>query len=130
MNTKRFISFVLSICTIFSLAACGKNESFSLKESRSPAPSVNTSPTLSAPPVSTASPAPSATASVPPAPTPSGDDSTTKKETVHFIANYKTKRYHLPKCSYLPEGKNRRYYDTPEEAERQGYIPCGKCLPQ
>lgn len=46
-----------------------------------------------------------------------------------YIGNRNTHKYHLSTCSYLPDQKNQVVFDSPEEAEASGYVPCAKCNP-
>lgn len=46
-----------------------------------------------------------------------------------YIGNKKTKKFHLESCNSLPAENNRVYFDTPEEAIKSGYEPCGRCKP-
>lgn len=49
-----------------------------------------------------------------------------KKEAI-VIGNKNSKKYHTPACRSLPLEKNRVYLESEEEAELQGYTPCGLC---
>ena len=46
-----------------------------------------------------------------------------------YIGNKSSKKVHDPDCSYLPEEKNRVYFDDLDEALDDGYEPCKKCHP-
>lgn len=46
-----------------------------------------------------------------------------------FIGNKNTKKVHLPSCSYLPDEKNRVYFQTYRQAVEAGCSPCQKCRP-
>ena len=47
----------------------------------------------------------------------------------YYIGNKKTKRFHLPTCSGLPQEQNRVQFNTREEAVVAGYSHCGTCNP-
>lgn len=46
-----------------------------------------------------------------------------------YIGNKRTKKYHYPFCSYLPDNNNQIVFPSAEEAEAQGYDPCRRCNP-
>ena len=56
--------------------------------------------------------------------------STSENETcvAEYIGNIKSKKYHSPECNALPSEKNRVFFASSEEAEEDGYSPCGNCL--
>jgi len=45
-----------------------------------------------------------------------------------FIGNKNSKKFHVPTCSGLPAEKNRVEFETYDQAEAQGYEPCGTCI--
>lgn len=45
-----------------------------------------------------------------------------------YIGNKNSKKYHLPSCGALPKEKNKIFFDTEEEARKEGYTPCGNCF--
>ena len=47
----------------------------------------------------------------------------------YYIGNINTRKFHRPSCSGLPVEKNRATLNTRDEAVREGYSPCGICLP-
>ncbi len=47
----------------------------------------------------------------------------------NYIGNIKTKKFHLPSCSYLPAEKNRKYISSRSEAVSSGFVPCKRCNP-
>lgn len=50
--------------------------------------------------------------------------------TGNYIGNKNNNRLHRAACGYLPDEKNRAYFNTREEAVAAGYdIPCKKCNP-
>jgi micrococcal nuclease len=58
----------------------------------------------------------------------------TTKEPVgtHYVGSVKSDKYHLPSCRYVKDIKekgNAIYFDTKEDAEKQGYVPCKVCKP-
>lgn len=66
-------------------------------------------------------------------PTTSASTSTTKApepEEHCYIGNKSTKKVHDSECSYLPEERNRIYFDDLDEALDNGYEPCKKCHPR
>lgn len=46
-----------------------------------------------------------------------------------YIGNKKTKKFHLPSCSGLPNEKNSVTLSGREQALAEGYSPCGTCKP-
>lgn len=46
-----------------------------------------------------------------------------------YIGNRKTKKFHKPSCSTLPDEGNRVYFDSRDEAKDSGYVPCKRCKP-
>lgn len=44
-----------------------------------------------------------------------------------LIGNRNTKKYHEPYCHTLPKEKNRVYFSSAAEAEKQGYVHCKNC---
>lgn len=48
---------------------------------------------------------------------------------VQYVANTSSKKVHTPFCSFLPDEKNRVYYNDLDEALEDGYEPCKKCHP-
>ncbi|MDO5155071.1 MAG: MBL fold metallo-hydrolase [Eubacteriales bacterium] len=63
------------------------------------------------------------------------DNSTTEQQTTEqptqtlqkIIGNINSKVYHVESCGSLPYEKNRVYFNSWEEAERNGYRACGNC---
>ncbi len=45
-----------------------------------------------------------------------------------YIGNIKSKKYHSPECNALPNEKNRVFFASSADAEKEGYSPCGNCL--
>jgi len=56
------------------------------------------------------------------------DGSGQNAQAEQFIGNANSKKFHLPTCSSLPSEKNRVFFETYDEAVKQGYTPCGSCL--
>ena len=59
-------------------------------------------------------------------------ESENREVTYVLNANPERMRYHLPTCSSVDSIKpeNLKYfYGTREEAEAEGYVPCGRCHP-
>lgn len=50
-------------------------------------------------------------------------------DTIVYIGNIKTKKFHLPSCSGLPKADNQTTFATRDGAVEQGYTPCGICKP-
>lgn len=46
-----------------------------------------------------------------------------------FIGNLNSKAYHREDCSSLPAEQNQTFFSSQEEAEAEGYTPCGRCDP-
>jgi len=61
--------------------------------------------------------------------TGSSSTTTTPSGSGSYIGNRNTHKFHLPTCSYLPDLKNRVYFNTRGEAIAAGYVPCKKCNP-
>lgn len=53
----------------------------------------------------------------------------TPAEEVVYIANKKSKKFHLESCASLPDEENRIYLEDREAAISLGYTPCGTCKP-
>lgn len=53
----------------------------------------------------------------------------TPAEEVVYIANKKSKKFHLESCASLPDEENRIYLEDREEAISLGYTPCVTCKP-
>lgn len=51
------------------------------------------------------------------------------EQSIQYIGNKNTKRFHLSTCSTLPADKNRISLKNREDAVNLGYIPCQKCNP-
>lgn len=58
---------------------------------------------------------------------------TTKKastdNSVTYIGNKNSQKFHLPSCNSLPLEKNRIYFNSRNEAVQSGYEPCKRCNP-
>lgn len=52
------------------------------------------------------------------------------QETGEYIGNRNSKKVHKKTCSGLPDEKNRVYFESVQEAEAEGYSPCGLCQPR
>lgn len=48
---------------------------------------------------------------------------------IAYIGSKKSKKFHLPDCSYLPDQPNQIPFDSRDEAIAAGYKPCGHCNP-
>ena len=48
---------------------------------------------------------------------------------ITYIGNKNSKKFHLPTCSSLPAEKNQVYFQSRDEAVREGYEPCKRCNP-
>jgi len=48
-----------------------------------------------------------------------------------YVGSVNSDKYHLPDCRWAGKIKpeNEVWFDTKEEAEEQGYIPCKTCKP-
>lgn len=53
----------------------------------------------------------------------------TPAEEVVYIANKKSKKFHLESCASLPDEENRIYLEDREAAISLGYTTCGTCKP-
>lgn len=115
----------------------------------SPSPSPTASPTPEPTPKPTATPTPeptekpAATAEPTPEPTPETTPKPTKNPTPkptekppvssqgRYVGSIDSDKYHRPSCRWvkkiLPE--NEIWFDSAEDAEAQGYSPCGTCNP-
>ena len=49
-------------------------------------------------------------------------------ETVTYVGNKNSKKFHTEDCSSLPKEDNRVYFDSYQEAIDNGYSPCSSCL--
>ena len=49
-------------------------------------------------------------------------------ESIQYIGNVNSHKFHSPDCSTLPAEKNRTYFDSYADAIAAGYEPCGGCL--
>jgi competence protein ComEC len=49
--------------------------------------------------------------------------------TIGYIGNKNSKKFHLPSCSSLPAVQNRVYFKTRDEAIKAGFVPCKVCNP-
>lgn len=47
----------------------------------------------------------------------------------YYIGNEKTKKFHRPDCSGLPDKKNQVIFEQRSEAKKDGYSPCKRCNP-
>ena len=59
---------------------------------------------------------------------PTEVDGSGQNASTTFIGNVKSKVFHLPTCSGLPDEKNRIEFDSYDGAEAEGYKPCGRCI--
>lgn len=50
-------------------------------------------------------------------------------KTAPYIANKKSKVFHLPSCKSLPSAQNRISYESRDSAVKDGYRPCPQCQP-
>ena len=57
------------------------------------------------------------------------EDVPPQNDSMQYIGNLNTHKFHRPSCSTLPKESNRIYFDTREEAIADGYIPCKRCNP-
>lgn len=48
---------------------------------------------------------------------------------INYIGNKNSKKFHRPDCSNLPAEYNRIYFNSREDAVKEGYTPCGNCKP-
>lgn len=49
-----------------------------------------------------------------------------------FVGNKNSHKYHVAGCTWerRMNQSNRVYFQTPEEAEKAGYVPCKVCRPE
>lgn len=47
----------------------------------------------------------------------------------YYIGNEKTKKFHRPDCSGLPDKKNQVIFKKRSDAKKDGYSPCKRCNP-
>ncbi|TFB11832.1 M48 family metallopeptidase [Candidatus Marinimicrobia bacterium MT.SAG.3] len=45
-----------------------------------------------------------------------------------IIANLKSNKYHLPIVKHLPEKADQKYFETIDDADNAGFIPCSVCF--
>ena len=98
---KKFISFIITIAALISVAACGPNTSSEpvnseIKKSYSSMPEAETA---------------------------------TKNMEEKYIGNKITKKFHRSDCRSLPSEKNTIEFLSRSEAVDRGYSPCGNCNP-
>jgi len=64
--------------------------------------------------------------------TTSSIDNTSIKTEGKYVGSTESNKYHYPTCRYAEKIKeeNQIWFDTIEEAEQQGYEPCGVCNPK
>jgi hypothetical protein len=57
--------------------------------------------------------------------------SSSQKDRGKLVGSITSKKYHRPDCRYAVKIKpdNRIYFQSPEDAEAQGYLPCKVCNP-
>ncbi len=46
-----------------------------------------------------------------------------------YVLNVKTKKFHLPSCSFLPTANRQDSSESRDAVVAQGYVPCKKCNP-
>lgn len=51
------------------------------------------------------------------------------QEGIVYIGNKNSKKFHVSTCHSLPKESNAIYFETREEAIKEGYEPCGICHP-
>lgn len=49
-------------------------------------------------------------------------------QSITYIGNVNSRKFHSPDCKNLPSEKNRIYFDSYSDAIDAGYTPCGSCL--
>ena len=49
------------------------------------------------------------------------------EDSITYIANKNSKKFHLPDCSSLPKEENRVYFASRSFATQAGYMPCSVC---
>ena len=108
MKLKQLIITVLCLCSLLTLAACGKTE-----------------------PNTTSAPLPSANTDTPENNIPPFLEDDFDDPDFPYVCNHTNNLYHLTSCLDVPtqESKIFTYYKTEEDAKKNGYTPCEKCLP-
>ena len=89
-------------------------------------------PTEEPTPGPTEEPTPEPTEEPTPTPTSSPGAPKETEQTVRYVANMNTKKFHYPHCSSVKDIKpsNRwDFYGEREELIQKGYVPCKKCNP-
>ena len=89
-------------------------------------------PTPEQTPELTEEPTPEPTEEPTPTPTSSPGAPKETEQTVRYVANMNTKKFHYPHCSSVKDIKpsNRwDFYGEREELIQKGYVPCKKCNP-
>lgn len=56
-----------------------------------------------------------------------GKETVSQNVTTEIIGNKNSKKYHTGECGNLPLEKNRVYFESEEEAKKEGYEKCGNC---
>ena len=106
-------------------------------QSSSTAAAQSEAPAATVAPAATAQPTPAPQQSKPAAQQPApaaqapvvDEDVPPQNDSMQYIGNLNTHKFHRPSCSTLPKESNRIYFDTREEAIADGYIPCKRCNP-
>ncbi len=95
-------------------------------------PELTEEPTGEPTPGPTEEPTPEPTEEPTPTPTSSPGAPKEMEQTVRYVANMNTKKFHYPHCSSVKDIKpsNRwDFYGEREELIQKGYVPCKKCNP-
>ena len=60
-----------------------------------------------------------------------GNEEITTTQTTQYIGSRNTKKYHREDCQYVKtiSDKNKVYFSSSQEAQKEGYIPCKACNP-
>ena len=60
-----------------------------------------------------------------------GKEEITTTQTTQYIGSRNTKKYHREDCQYVKtiSDKNKVYFSSSQEAQKEGYIPCKACNP-
>ena len=98
---KKFVSFIITLTMLISLAACGQtsmneSENFEIKNSYS---------------------------------SPTEAETSAENAEERYIGNKTTKIFHRPDCRSLPSEKNTIEFFSRSEVVDRGYSPCGNCNP-
>lgn len=138
-NWQRALIIVLA--TIMATYSAAGVQSDSKNKSPTPTPISTIEPTVKPDPTvdPTEKPTPQPTEEPTPDPTPIPTEKPTPEPTEEpvtssqekYVGSIDSNKYHYPSCRFAEEilPENEIWFDSEEDAEAQGYVPCGVCKP-